>query len=899
MSNGSFARAAGLGAKLEAPKVGTDVVGRGDHVQRLREADGARLILLHAPSGFGKTVVMAQLLEEMRQHGGATAWLTLDTADNDAARLITGLQAALDRLFAASDAPNADADNDGTAMVELLDRVSGLAEPFALFLDDFETLHEDAVLTLVSRLIQTLPAHGRLVIGSRRLPDLPMARLRVSGEMVELDARALRFSRDETRAFLSATRAIDLEEADLTRLHAKTEGWPVALRLASIVLAETSDQSGFVQDFSGSDRLVSDYLAENILATQDAVVRDFLLRTSILRALEPALCEALVPGSDATALLERLASANALLNRIDGAAPVYRFHSLFAAYLRARLAREDPDALPRLHGAAMEWYLENERPVPAIDHGIAARATDHVLALVEEVGQACLEQGRIRLLTRWFDLLPKSRVAEAPRLALMKTWAYCFTRGPREAAVVLDECGLEEFGGSTGAEALSIRTMIRAMSDDFRGAAEIGRAALEQAGAASRYSRTVLANCMANAFSVLGAADAALENLDEARAELDGPDDAFNTMYSEAVQGLIDLQENRFREAKARFRLAAAARRSDDRRRFNGNAWAGVPLACVRYEENAQDEAEHLLQVFLPIVRDVSLPDHLILSHVTLSRIAFGHGQVDHAFRYLAELEQVGQRRRLDRVVAGARLERTRLYLRQGNVIAARHQIDRVGYDTLWQEIRDLRLPANDLDTREITGARVLVAEGRAQEALAILDAEIASAGPRHRKRRLLVLDFLRAGALLRSGETGRARDLIGEALRTSAREGYHRLIVDEGEAVADAVRAWAGPALAGDLPRRDPVFAEWLQEISDAIGSGHATGGAGVSVQAPLDPLTKKELQILRLLSEGYSNAAMSEKLFVSDSTVRTHLRNINSKLDTASRTQAVAAARQLGILG
>ncbi|WP_118137087.1 LuxR C-terminal-related transcriptional regulator [Oceanicella sp. SM1341] len=899
MSQAQLTSARGLGPKLEAPRIGGNVVGRAEHVRRLTAAEGVRLILLHAPSGFGKTVAMAQLLDAMRDGGRATAWLTLDSADNDASRLVAGLQAALDRI-AGGPAPGAAADTEGAAIVGLLERMAALPEPFALFLDDFETLREGGVLTLVARLIQTLPRHGRLVVGSRSMPELPMARLRATGEMLELDMRALSFTRDETRSFLAGAGGAELEEAELTRLHAKTEGWPAALRLASIVLAGTADRRGFVQAFSGSDRLVSDYLAENILDTQAEEVRGFLLRTSILRALEPELCEALVPGCDGAALLERLAAANVLITRIDGPAPVYRFHSLFAAYLRARLAARHPAELPRLHAAAMRWYLSKDRPVPAIDHGLEAGETGRVLELVGEVGQACLEQGRIRLLTRWFDMLPEALVAGAPRLCLMKAWALCFTRGPREAADVLDTHRLEARPGPLGAEALSIRTMIRAMSDDFPGAAETGRAALARAGCASRYSRTVLATCMANAFSVLGAPDAALANLDEARAGLGGPaEDAFNTMYSESVQGLIDLQENRFREAKARFRLAASARHSDDRRRFNGNAWAGVPLACARYEEDALEEAEHLLQVFLPILRDVSLPDHLVLSHVTLSRIAFRHGQVDHAFGYLAELEQVGLRRRLARVVAGARLERARLYLRQGNLAAARHQIDRARDDALWAKVRALRLPANDLDTLEITEARVLLEEGRAAEALAILEAEAAAALPRQRRRRLLVLDFLRAGALLRLGETAAARETAGKALRIAAREGYRRLLLDEGETVADAVRAWAGPALAGDLPRREPVFAEWLQSIVQALGPGRAPGPAEAPRAAPLDPLTRKELQILRLLSEGYSNAAMAEKLFVSDSTVRTHLRNINSKLDTASRTQAVAAARQLGILG
>ena len=322
------------------------------------------------------------------------------------------------------------------------------------------------------------------------------------------------------------------------------------------------------------------------------------------------------------------------------------------------------------------------------------------------------------------------------------------------------------------------------------------------------------------------------------------------------------------------------------------------------YETNQLVQAEHLLNVYLPLARDVGLPDHMILSHVMRSRIAFHAGDIDAAFQALTELEYLGHHRQLPRVVAGAKLERAHMLLLQGNGPASRDELQRADDPELWARERRQRLPAHDLDYLALAKARWDIAFGDARAALATVDAELHAALASARNRRALSLKVLRALALQRIGDAPAALDEIGEVLQTASQEGFMRLIVDEGAAVATLVHRYAAAQHDGSRGATggtsDPILADYLQRLLQAVGPMPASAG---EVEAPAgdamqEPLTRKEIRVLQLLAEGYSNSAMAEKLFVSDSTVRTHLRNINMKLDAKSRTQAVAIARKLGVI-
>ncbi|MCL1960630.1 MAG: LuxR C-terminal-related transcriptional regulator [Desulfovibrionaceae bacterium] len=869
---------------------------------------GVKLVLVRAPAGFGKTTVMTQFREDMDAQGLATAWLTLDQADNDVSRFLDCLTEVVQRL--GIEAPVHQAPFDVVAALAACD------SPFALFFDDFEVVQEPAVLSLVRELIDNLPRRGQIVLGSRGLPNLGLGRLRARGQLIEIDTDRLRFSLEETRDFFNlrqnrATRAGGPRKtltADLlSRLYRKTEGWPAALWLASLALERHGAATGFIEQFSGSDRAVADYLAEDVLASQPKEIHDFLLRTSILRHLDASVCQALNPRADSVAILDQLAAANLFLTPVRGdAAETWRYHSLFADFLRAQLTREQPEELARLHLAASGWYESQGRPVPAIDHAIEGGDHPHALALLEQHAEQFLEQGRMRMLARWFAAIPAPLLRAHDWLQMIALWAICFTHGPWDAMRQLQESGcLDSPIPKVRNNARILIPLLLAMQDKHNEAYEAGRASLALLPTSMAFAEAALLNAMAYIVSVRDDPCEAQRLLEAARREQ--RNSIFNRMYTESLAGLTDLHEGRLRQATARLRMAVDSTHAAtyNHNHSHGNAWAGVLYAGTVYETHQMAQAEHLLNAYLPLARDVGLPDHMILSHVMRSRIAFHAGDIDAAFQTLTELEYLGHHRQLPRVVSSAKLERSLLLLLQGNGPAARDELQRANDPALWERESRQRLLAHDLDYFALAKARWEIAFGDARAALSAINAELHTALASNRNRRALKLRVLRALALQRTGEPQAALDEIGAVLQTASREGFVRLILDEGPAVGALLHRYANAARnheggsAASLLRGDPILADHLQRLLRIVGpvvaaAENETPAAHVNAE----PLTRKEIRVLQLLAEGYSNSAMAEKLFVSDSTVRTHLRNINVKLDARSRTHAVAIARTLGLI-
>jgi LuxR family maltose regulon positive regulatory protein len=585
---------------------------------------------------------------------------------------------------------------------------------------------------------------------------------------------------------------------------------------------------------------------------------------------------------------------------VSGDGRAWRYHSLFADFLRAQLARELPGEIERLHLAASGWYESQDRPVPAIDHAIEGGDHPHALTLLDSYAGQFLEQGRMRMLARWFSAIPEHQLRAHPFLQPIALWATCFTHGPWEAMQMLEQSGcIDSEIPEVRASAHTLVPLLLAMQDRHDEAYEVGRTSLARMPTGLAFADSVLLNAMAHILAVRGDQREAQRLLDAARREQGNS--TFNRMYTESLAGLFDLHEGRLRQATARLRMAVDTTHAVSYNHSHGNAWAGVLYAGVVYESNQLLQAHHLLNVYLPLARDVGLPDHMILSHVMRSRIAFHAGDIDAAFQALTELEYLGHHRQLPRVVAGAKLERSRMLLLQGNGPASRDELLRADDPGLWERERHQRLLAHDLDYLALAKARWEIVFGDARTALAVLDAEIHAAVAATRNRRVLKLRVLRAMALQRRGEMAAAVEEIGAVLQTASQEGFMRLILDEGPAVGTLVQRYANAAVqeaasASPSTRGDPILADYLQRLLQAMGPADAeTTPTGDALK---EPLTRKEIRVLQLLAEGYSNNAMAEKLFVSDSTVRTHLRNINMKLDAKSRTQAVAIARRLGVI-
>ncbi|WP_244272829.1 LuxR C-terminal-related transcriptional regulator [Burkholderia lata] len=888
-----------IAAKLSPPTAGATDISRVAPRDLVCSAQSATLTLVRAPAGFGKTTVMTQCFARFGRLGFDTGWLTLDQGDNDPSRVLHVLNLCLLRMGGERPTSgNMPSIEDVTLAV--FDRIAAHATPFVLFVDEFEAIHDQGVIALFQEIVDRLPRHGRIVIGSRSQPHLPLGRLRTQGKLLELDAEQLRFSLAETDRMLNGQTGMALSVEDLDHLQRKTEGWPAALRLASLALENRDATRALIDRFSGSHEAIAEYLIEDVLGSLSEPVQAFLLRCSVLRQFSVPVCSALNPGVDGEHMLQTLEKAGLFVVRVDAHEPAYRFHSLFAEFLRAQLVRRHPDRVPGLHLAASHWYERNGYPVPAIDHALDAEAFVCASTLLQRHAIDFLAQGRLRLLARWFARLPAGCVADHAEVGIVHAWTVCLTRGPGEAMALLGASGwLSASSDTVRAHASACHVALLATLDRVEDAYDEGRCCLAALPNAHPFAHSSLVNLVANVATTMGHRDEARRLLGAAKS-LGDPQSVLNRMYSEATEGLLDLQEGHLRLATARFHLAATIAGGHEATGFtDGNAWAGLLYARALYEADRVSEAEPLLNVYVPLARDIGLPDHAIAGYAMLARLAFQRGDIDPAFLLLAQLERLGHDRRLPRVVASAHLERARLLLLQGNAEASRSQLDLAeAAAEPWARIEALRFPAHEVETLTIAKLRWQLHFGdpdAAARALAQARGAAAADGRRWREMKLRVLECL---ASLRARHERDALAAAAPLIGTLCAEGFVRMLVDEGPLAAQlALRCQAD----GATRARDPLLEEYLHACIAPFDVEREAPPASVpedGTALPAESLTRKELRVLQLLAQGYSNGALAEKLFVSDSTVRTHLRNINAKLNVPNRTSAVAAGRRLGLV-
>lgn len=854
-----------------------------------------RVLLVRAPAGYGKTTLLGQIARRLRDGGSAVAWLSLDTADNDAARFVSCLAAATLPLLQGGTKEAMRATDD--LALATLEALAACTDPFTIVLDEFEHIADAAVLGLMRALISRLPAQAQLVIGARSMQELGLNGLRARGRVLELDGEALRFTLEETTELLSRGRA--MPAAHIAALHQRAEGWPAALWLAAAALERDPDHVDLIAGFAGPQVGLARYFADDVLGRLAPSVRQFLLRTSILKTLNAALCDAVLGRDDSAHQLEAISRANLFLGAHESFGGEYRYHGLFAGFLRERLALEAPLDVPVLHDAASRWYAAQGRVVPAIDHAIAAGDTARSVALLLQHAGGLIADGRGRLLGRWFDMLPSDVLEAQPLLQLLRAWARMFERGAGSPAAQpnLPSAGMPADAALRDGWA-TLNSIRLALTDRYEAAWETGREPLSRLPSGLDFADVALINNLALSLLCLGRKDEARALVDASRGHAGGGRSGFNAAVCEAVEGMIDLQEARLREATARLRLATRMMQPDTGRTPPSRSFIGIPLAEALYEAGQLEAARQMLLVLLPLACNSSMVDHLISAHVLLARIEFFAGDVDRAFELLNQLEVLGHERRLPRLAANARLERSHVYVLQHHLDAARIELARCSADAVWQQSATETSIAQDIETPSIGAFRIALAAGEAASVLVSIRVELARALAAQRTRRVLKLRLFQALALFQLGEEPSAHRDLESLLRVASAEGFVRLLLDEGPAVTTLCRSLESAASHRAYP---PILSEHLRRLAESSDAELAEPGSTEPISAPLpegEALTARELRLLAAVADGYSNSAIAEKFFVSVHTVRGHLRSINSKLQVGSRTQAVAAARRLGWL-
>jgi LuxR family maltose regulon positive regulatory protein len=414
-----------LETKLTRPRMRSGQVARRELLAMLRDGGSCRLTLVAAPPGFGKTTLLAAWAAA--DDGLGVAWLSVDEADNDPARFFAYVAEALRRVApelggrAAAALRSPGADLEQVVVPLLLNDLAGLDRDVVLVLDDYHLITNAQIHEALGRFIERSPAALRLVLATREDPPLPLGRLRARGELRELRAGELRFSDEETAAFLIDALGLELSAEDVARLQARTEGWPAALYLAALSLRGRADASAVIERFAGDDRYLVDYLTSEVLARQPAELQSFLLRTSILRRFCGPLCDAVVEREKSGALLAGLERSNLLLVPLDTTREWYRYHHLFGELLEHELEATESEILPVLHRRASAWYRHAGLIVDAADHARAAGDVEAAVELVARHYAFFVDQGQLATVLRWLQLLPEAVAAQ--------NWLLCFAGG--------------------------------------------------------------------------------------------------------------------------------------------------------------------------------------------------------------------------------------------------------------------------------------------------------------------------------------------------------------------------------------------------------------------------------------------------------------------------------------
>lgn len=873
--------------KYASPKCAESHLPRSRLLAQMADADAVRLILIRAAAGFGKTTLMQQYRERFMASGKRALWVNLETADNDLQRFVNLLDSGLRDVLTNAHlhaAPSAE---------ELLEQIALSSVPFALLLDEIEVIQNSDVLEFLQALVEQLPAGCVIVMASRSTPGIGLGRIRARGQLLEIRPGDLRFTADEAVAFIRDKRQIPLHDDDLAALYRRTEGWIAGLYLASLSLKDRDDHGAFISSFSGSNLELAEYLTEDILARQTEDCRVFLMQTSVLEQFCVPLCEAVTGRADSRAMIDHLDRTNLFLVPVDSQQQWFRYHHLFASFLRHALDRLYPGMASTLHKTSAQWFFADRQPIPAIEHLFSAGLLDEAAEGLNNYLGPLIESGRTRLLLRWLDRIPQETRDAYPHLNQAYAWLLASTTRFKDALEVAQH--LEHQSGPAFAYVADVvKCLHLGVTDQAGECCRKGVELLAHMPADEVHLYLVLASSVTMNMVASGRYDEARNLLSKAMQRDPRIHSSFLRHTFSANESILDLIQGRLSNAIVRMQSTTVRTQNDGQRKpHEAKLSLDILHGLLLYETGDFDGAHKQLSRCLFFAKNVSSPENQIVTHVLTARMALSQGDRTTWMRCLMELEHIGVQVGSRRAQCSAWLERARVALleqRLDTAVQALHAADLVGD---WDRPDFIRF-ANDVDTPSIARQRLRIAQGESAAAIKTLRAAIEQARHWLHHRRELKLHILLAMALDSIQQPQEAFQSLNDALRLASHDGFVATFIEEGERLSSLLQRWA--LNAKSRGKDAAAETQFVERLLQRWGIAHASGDTARTDNGAHQILTVREYQILQLLAAGHRNREIADKVFLSEFTVKSHLQKIYAKLEANGRTETLAIARTRG---
>ena len=874
-----------LKTKLHIPTTRSECISRPQLIDKLSGGLNHKLILVSAPAGFGKSTIISEWIRqsELLSPEYKTTWISLDEGDNDLQRFISYFAAAFElidhetgiKIQSLLQEPELPAIDNIVQII--VNEIQTLPVEILFVLDDYHIIENREIHKLIALFLDYLPPQIHLVLCMRSDPFLPISRLRAGNQITEIREKDLRFTHEESTRFLTKMAGQDLTENQIETLEKRTEGWIAGLQLAALSLKEQNDPSTYIQAFSGDDRYVMDYLVDEVISIQPPYIQDFLYRTSILNRFNSSLCNVLATTKmqENGEIIDYLERSNLFLISLDNNRHWYRYHHLFSDILLNRLSQSQPDLIKTLHNRASVWFEENELIIEAVHHALKAEDNDRAALLVEKNAMDLLAQGELHEILKFYNLLPEYEINNRPWLCIYFAWALMFRGHMDEVESILKYVDSEEpeITGNISA----IHAYMNVATGNYVKAMELAKISKELL---SKDNHSVLSTVI----WVLGYVNLLFGQLTEAGNNFKEVIKLGRLLKNPwtVINGMTDLANvymasGKLRNALSLYREAIEFSAGKNIQHFGYMGRVETGLAHVLYEMNDLIEAEQYTRSSIKKIKQWENPNHDIYTYDILAQIQITEKKYKEAGETLDQADKIIQNFSvLPFLNHNIEYIRVRLWLtlKKGNFLSN------------WISDNPITNNQNTPIRILLIHARILMGKKQYKEALKLLEIPLKQA--EEKKLQSLEIEILILQSLLFQSlnETERAIKSLKKGLRLGELEGFVRLFVNEGYPLKN---------LLSRIVKHKPVnnYASKLLPLFENTRS--------IIMQKPLsgliEPLSERELDVLRFLKSDLTGPEIAEKLYISLSTVRTHTKNIYEKLGVNNRRAAVTRARELEI--